>query len=130
VVKRSKRARVIAILQELRAKYGDVCLSEAEAREKDPRSGRPSKRDHWGFYEVYMCVEAIKASGMGTTAAWAAAAKFHKSNPNKIRKAYVEGRKRFGPVLKTYDSETVSKILNDHQGSRPRLKKLLAGLSR
>lgn len=99
--------RDAAALSRLLKKYGDIKLSEALQKVRNPINHRPQK---WGLHtriEVFLGVEAMRAAGLKVTQAWKEFAKYSSGlfSVNTVENLHSEGRERFGPIFEGYESE-------------------------
>jgi hypothetical protein len=121
-VPKTKRAQTTLVW--LREKFGELPPSEMLDRLQNLRPGPRRKWDVHGLFDIFMCVEAIKARGAKPTEAWRQAAKFHRLTAKAVEHAWTEGHDRFAELFEGHESE----ILSRHVADRPRLKKFLAGI--
>ena len=119
-----KRKRALALLIRLREEIGDLPPSEILDRLRNPRPGPRQKWDVHSLKEIFLCVEAFKASGVKPTEAWRQAAKFHGLEVKVVEHVWTRGRDRFAGLFKGHESE----ILKRHVADRPRLRSFLQEL--
>ena len=117
----ARKMRDIATLQRVQKKLGDIPISEAIAMLRDLPLGRPKKWDDFLLREIFFCVEAIKARGLTTSAAWKKTAEFHKLSINVVEKNYPKGRDLYEPIFREFADEVLRLVLNN----RPRLKEFV-----
>ncbi len=100
-------------LQEAYAKFGDVSLSEAiKLMSRPSRPGAPLKWTGRKLEDVLLGVEALKATGLGITAARRAYARYSGRTPKHVEKRYAEAKLKCSWLM--YLLRDDPKYVNEH----------------
>ncbi|MET3838751.1 hypothetical protein [Bradyrhizobium sp. OAE829] len=106
-----RNKRDLATLERLWRKFGDVKISEAIHKLRNPRAGQPIKWDMSKVVDVFLGVEAIKSIGLKPERAFNEFTSYSKLTLPQVKYAYAKGRHIAKPFLGHLD-QSIDMLLN------------------